>query len=703
MSKSLKVPLVFLLAVLAGAVLLTSASTSPFSPHDKAFYASQKDANFVRPGLNVQIQSAEIAADGTVKARVKFTDPNGLPLDKDGVTTPGLISNGSPSMLVAFFDRDKNEFTTYTTRTQVSALTGKTAIQAGADSGGTWEKVADGEYSYTFRTKAPSGFNRSAIHAVATYANRNLTEFQMGTQLDDDVYYFTPNNGQRASNPRDIIRTATCQKCHGNNVAFHGEGGRSSMQMCDMCHTSQTTDPDTGNTVDMEVMIHRIHMGEHLPSVIAGTPYKIIGNANSVHDYSEVAFPSPVQQCQVCHEDNKGAANANAWITNPTRAACGACHDNVNFATGEGHVNLPVVSDGECKRCHVEKGEFDFDASIRGAHVVPQQSDLLTGLQWGITKVDDGSPGKKPTVTFTVKDKAGNPLPLSALNRVALTLAGPTYSNYSAFGHGYVQEDASKAQGANGVYTYTFNTAIPADAKGTFAVGLEGRRVEVVLPGTTKQRSIQYGATNPVMYFSVDGSAIYQRDAPVTNANCLDCHTRLALHGENRVNNVQYCVFCHNPVETDAARRPAAQNPPQTIDMKFMVHRIHGGEELHTQFGTDYSVFGFGGTAIGFNEVRYPAPLQDCSMCHQAGSENARDGGQWKQAVTTPRYAMPSMLHYTAACYGCHATNAMLSHAKTNTNDLGESCVVCHSATSEVAPTKAHASEIVVSRDQAGK
>jgi OmcA/MtrC family decaheme c-type cytochrome len=659
--------------------------------------------NFVRPGLSVQILSAEIAPDGTVKARVKFTDPNGLPLDKDGITTPGLISNGSPSMLVAFFDRDKNEFTTYTTRAQVSKLTGQSAMQAGADSGGQWEKVAEGEYTYTFRTKAPAGINRSAIHAVGAYANRILTDFDMGTQLDDDVYYFTPASGQRVENPRDIIRTGTCQKCHGKNMAFHGETGRTSMQMCDLCHTSQTTDPDTGNTVDMETMIHKIHMGEHLPSVQAGTPYRIIGNRDSVHDYSEVVFPAPVQKCEVCHENNKGAAHAGAWVTNPTRAGCGGCHDTTNFATGEGHVNLPVLSDAECKRCHVEKGEFDFDASIRGAHVVPQESDLLTGLQWGITKIDDGTAGKKPTVTFTVKDKAGNPLPLSALNRVALTIAGPTYANYSAFGRGYVQEDASKAQGANGVYTYTFNTAIPADAKGTFAVGLEGRRVETVLAGTARQRSIQYGAPNPVAYFSVDGSPVYDRDQPVANVNCSNCHYRLALHGENRVNNVQYCVFCHNPVETDASRRPAAHNPAQTIDMKFMTHRIHGGEHLHTAMGTDYTVYGYGGNPISFNEVRYPAPLQDCSLCHQAGSENVRDGSQWKQRVATPRYAMNSMPHYTAACNGCHATGAMLSHARTNTNDLGESCLVCHSATADFAPTRAHASEITVSRDQAGK
>jgi OmcA/MtrC family decaheme c-type cytochrome len=132
--------------------------------------------------------------------------------------------------------------------------------------------------------------------------------------------------------------------------------------------------------------------------------------------------------------------------------------------------------------------------------------------------------------------------------------------------------------------------------------------------------------------------------------------------------------------------------------MKFMIHRLHGGEALHTAYGTDYR---FGNTS--FSGVRYPAPLQNCSMCHQGGSENVKEGGQWKASVNSSGYAMNPMPHNTAACYGCHDTSAMLSHARNNTSNFGESCLVCHSSGAEFAPTKEHASEITVSRDQAGK
>ena len=59
-----------------------------------------------------------------------------------------------------------------------------------------------------------------------------------------------------------------------------------------MCHTPQTTDPDTGNTVDFKVMVHKIHMGSGLPSVKDGKPYQIIGFNQNVSDWSSVNLPS---------------------------------------------------------------------------------------------------------------------------------------------------------------------------------------------------------------------------------------------------------------------------------------------------------------------------------------------------------------------------------------------------------------------------
>ncbi len=62
-----------------------------------------------------------------------------------------------------------------------------------------------------------------------------------------------------------------------------------------------------------------------------------------------------------------------------------------------------------------------------------------------------GAAGKPPVVTFTVKDNAGNGIPMASLtggsNRLALVMAGPTTDyGYTNFGSdvttpGYVSED----------------------------------------------------------------------------------------------------------------------------------------------------------------------------------------------------------------------------------------------------------------------
>ena len=168
--------------------------------------------------------------------------------------------------------------------------------QASSDSGGTYTKLADGQYRYTFATKAPSGFSTTVTHTIGIYGNRNLSEFDLGTDYASTTFNFVPN-GSAVTNVHDVIRTASCNKCH-DQLSAHG-GSRRGIEMCNLCHTPQTVDPDTGNTVDMKVMIHKIHMGSQLPSVKAGTPYRIIGNQGSVSDWSTVAYPGRSAQMRI--------------------------------------------------------------------------------------------------------------------------------------------------------------------------------------------------------------------------------------------------------------------------------------------------------------------------------------------------------------------------------------------------------------------
>jgi OmcA/MtrC family decaheme c-type cytochrome len=696
-----------LLAVLAAALGLQSAGRWNFTRRDKAFYANEASIAFVRPGLVFKITAAKIATDGTVTANLTMTDAQGIALDWLGVNTPGVVS---PSLMIATIPKGQTQYTAYTTRIQTSPITKASATQASTDTGGVFVQNADGSYTYTFGTKAPSGWDANATHTVAIFGSRDLTAFGLGIDRATNVFSFVPAGGA-VTVTRDVIRSASCNSCH-DQLNFHG-GNRIGVEACVLCHTPQTTDPDTGNTVNFPVLVHKIHMGASLPSVIAGTPYQIIGFNQGVSDFSDVVYPSDVRRCETCHDQNSGAKQAKAYLTNPNQAACGSCHDNVNFATGANHVSLPQPDSSQCSSCHIPQGDLEFDASIKGAHTIQTESATLPGIVLHILGVDNGTAGSKPAVRFTVQDNSAANIPPASLktgsNRLALVLGGPAQDpGYTNFGSdvatgGYVSEDATNATcGQDGTCTFTFTHAIPATAKGTFYVGMEGRRQATLLAGTPQAQTVEYGAQNVVFNFSVDGSAVQARRVVVDLAKCNACHTKLSLHGENR-NQIEMCVICHNPSETDKTTKAQATvaadkvSPYQSVNFALMIHKIHTGADQKNLYGKPYVVVGFGGSHNEWSNVEFPAMTSagavgasnDCDLCHVNGSEQNFPLGL--QNVTTPQGFTPLTPPTTAACTACHASQATAVHAQANTTALGESCEVCHGAGADFNVSKVHA------------
>ncbi|MGE5645062.1 MAG: OmcA/MtrC family decaheme c-type cytochrome [Acidobacteriota bacterium] len=671
------VRLVLALTFVVGSALLFSSTDKPaYRMTDKAYYADANTVSFVRPGLVIKITEASVASDGTVKARFKITDPKGLGLDINGVTTPGAVST---RFVIGTIPAGKTQYTSYLVRKATNTASGRTADQATYDSGGTIQAAGDGQYIYTFKNKLPATFDRHATHTIGVWAARDLSEFELDSvrNYDSNVYSWVPD-GSAVTVTRDVIRTQSCEKCHTEPFTAHDE--RHGIELCVICHQPQSADPDSGNTVDMPVMIHKIHMGAELPSVKAGKPYQIIGYGNSVQDYSHVEFPADARNCTFCHEQTTGAAQANAYLK-PTRAACGACHDNVNFATGQGHVNLPQISDNQCANCHIPQGDLEFDASIKGAHTIPRFSNELAGLVAEITSVTGAGPGKNPTFTFSVRDKKGNPLDVSKVTRLNITVAGPS-SDYAK----YVSEDVRSATGSGGVFTYTLKSALPADAKGTFTAGLEGYNNGVLMAGTTREQTVRDATVNKTFDFSVDGSPVQKRRQIVSIDKCNNCHFSLSLHGDNR-NQIEQCVLCHNPNESDKGTRPADKQPAQTVQFAHMIHRIHTGE-ASTQ---EYTIYGRGGSANDFTEIRYPGDRRNCQSCHVNGSEQLPLNEDLLQ-VQSARTPLNPMGPATAACTGCHTDIASASHMLSNTTEkLGEACAACHSSTASFGVSKSHA------------
>jgi OmcA/MtrC family decaheme c-type cytochrome len=719
------------------ALCLTAQTKRPaYGPREKAFYADPALVDFVRPGLAIIINSASISSAGVISVTYTLTDPLGLPLDAAGVDTPGVVSLG---YVAAYIPKGQEQYMAYTTEQATGAVLGTITRPFFELGGGTVTSLGAGQYKYTFLAQAPAGFDPTVTTTVAVDGNRDLTSFNLGISYAGTTLNFVPN-GAAVTVTRDVINTQSCNTCH-DQLAFHG-GYANGMQMCVLCHQPQNADPVTGNSLDAKVFFHKLHMGSQLPSVIGtattpGVPYQIIGYMNSVSDFSTVIDPATPQRCEVCHSlapstNAPAATQAKAFLLEPSRAACGACHDDVNFATGANHPGGIQPNDAQCANCHVPQGELPFDASIMGAHVVatdtaatypPNPDTLLPGINLAIASVTSTNAGQTPIVNFTLKDDKGNNIPLSQATTLQFTMAGPTTDyGYTSFGSGtastpgYVQESALKATcTSSGACTYNFTHAIPAAATGTYTIGGEAREnvtVSQLLAGVTTQTVVEAGASNPVVNFSVDGSTMAPRRTVVALSNCNNCHVSLSLHGNLR-NNTEYCVLCHNPSNTDASTRSSATVasdkalPPQGINFNVLVHRIHDGVNAAADGGgpkNPYIVVGFGGSHNDFSGTLYPAMspagdatyLQNCSMCHVNSTEqnDLPLMGNLNQ-VTDPQGWINPVQPISSACSGCHVSKAEASHFFENggssaTDPLGESCTVCHAAGAQFAVDAVH-------------
>ncbi len=263
-----------------------------YTEKDKEYYLTESQIAFIRPGLELEILEVAIPADLQLEVRFRLTDPAGLPLDREGITTPGPVST---SFILSYIPQGEEAYVAYTTRIQTSPITGDSAEQASTDSGGSYQTISIGEYIYKFATVLPDNYDMDTTHTLGIYARRDLTEFELDRYVSNELEHFIPS-GVGEAVARDIVTTETCNgRCH-DPLAIHG-GSRQEVGLCILCHNpTQGIDPDTGSSVDMPVMIHKIHAGAHLEN-----GYVVIGYRQGVHDYSEVEYPAQLNECESCH------------------------------------------------------------------------------------------------------------------------------------------------------------------------------------------------------------------------------------------------------------------------------------------------------------------------------------------------------------------------------------------------------------------
>jgi OmcA/MtrC family decaheme c-type cytochrome len=288
-----------------------------------------------------------------------------------------------------------------------TVATRQPTAEVASTSGGVFVDNGDGTYKYTL-SKALDAYTPADAQGAAVTYEPNLTH-RVGLELrgtgpngtnngnNNGVYTWLPQTGAVTNLfTRDIVGNKECDACHAK-LALHG-GARNDPAYCVICHNPGNTDAQSGNTLDFKVMIHKIHSGASLPTVVAagstapaqGVGYTIWGFGGSLNNFNDVVWPQDTRNCTTCHNAaDPLTPDADAYKNNPNSAACGACHDDVNFTSGANHgPTQQPVTDADCVTCHgphATAGNGDWQVVPR--HHIPLQ-DLHAQFKVQVLKVE---------------------------------------------------------------------------------------------------------------------------------------------------------------------------------------------------------------------------------------------------------------------------------------------------------------------------
>lgn len=688
--------------------------------------------------ITATITKASISSSGQPVVDFTLVDQNGVPLmglpaadvsfAVAKLVPPGVQLKAYPG-LAAPAPLLRSQWQSYlysmsqpapsTDGTATAPVVGTTAEPKATTEAGTAGTLVDngnGSYQYTFKkdieTDPVVTYDSSLVHRVGL-------EIRGLAPTNSPVYTFIPATGATSGfNADDAVSNTACLACH-QQLAFHG-GARTNVQYCVICHNPSSIDPSSGNTLDFPVMIHRIHMGVDLPSVLAGTHYYIFGYMNSISDFSDVVYPqtdlsnnnsavsgSGTRFCATCHTPNDtNAPQSGNYSTTITAATCASCHDNVDFATGVNHGGI-IATDAQCSTCHGPSATLDNGAlQVAAAHALGV--DAAAGkFAFKIVNVANTAPGEKPSVTLEVYDPTTNtpynildstgPFQLSG-SRLAVDMAWPT-EGFNNVGSGSatassgtpnqpvsIDFQSGVTDNGDGTFTATSPVAIPSTASGSGQMAVEGRAV-VALPNLSGSGTsdVELGINGVTDDFPITDPSAVASAQIVSISKCQACHHDLTEHGQNRTNNVQLCEGCHNPNATDAGEHVASSgvcapvgtagaNPEQSIDFAVLIHEIHASGATDSSGSLRYpngvTICSFGARATTF-DVAFPGNLQDCNACHVGTSYYPVNDSQSQGVTTTSNDRTTltddvAMTPNAAFCSACHTSTTAKQHMMQN-------------------------------------
>ncbi len=464
----------------------------------------------------------------------------------------------------------------------------------------------------------------------------------------------------------------TCKSCHNNDgyAAYRGD-------------ISDPTADDSVRTPDPIVRrVHGVHMGESLESAFNADP-----DIGDFSDYLEVVFPADVKNCTTCHVDDR-------WKTAPSRLACGACHDAAWYGEADAipdsfvaHAGGPQENDTQCAACHTpDTGAM----SVAVVHAVDPGTEHAVEL--AISAPANGEyfvAGETPSLTIAIKDAASgtvvDPATITEADwsRVRLQVSGPREGTVP------VLTTAATDHSRSGSTSYIYNdlrvrTDPAADDPNITRSGTDITYqlgdVDGLESGTytvfVQTRLVDSPSSVALIEFQVGTATVDLKIA----TNCTECHGDTKMHGSYPFSLAPgLCKSCHD-YEQQLTGKTGWTDSNWGFGAAPISRRVHGA---HFGAYLDKPLEYYSNPErFDVSTIIFPQDVRNCTKCHS-------ETDAWTEK--------PARL----ACLACHDSDAAITHGALQTidptpldpgnGDESESCLVCHGARRDYAPSEAHA------------
>jgi OmcA/MtrC family decaheme c-type cytochrome len=459
---------------------------------------------------------------------------------------------------------------------------------------------------------------------------------------------------------------------------------------------------------DFAVMVHAIHAGE-----MREEDY-ILGGDN----FSDVVFPQDLKDCAKCHKGTDG----DNWKNLPTMAACGACHDGLDFASHMGG----QTDNSKCLGCH---GETGF-AAVEKFHITdnatpnnPMVPDGAVNFTYEIADVSVGA-ANAPVVKFRIMAD-GSPVTFNTYTAEATIMlngftdrapgflvawAVPQFNFDEPADYNNIGGDADgggqpASVGLDDIWNGTMGLLNGPDGEGYYTATItavpfpKGSTLRAVaMQGYYQQITPNWDSENPLSRHTiaavswVDGD---QRRDIVDSNKCANCHEWFEGHGGNRVRTVQVCAVCHVPNLSSSGRTGDAvtssedplDNPDDTNNLKDLIHGIHSAAFRETPY-VFVRASSRGTTLYDWSDKLFPNEPNRCLTCHIDGKDtffidsipenalftNTRTLGEFDDTQTDVeenRASVPNREDLVnspiaSSCYYCHDGEKAVAHMEQN-------------------------------------